>query len=188
MLVTCPHCNGGLENRPDIANTLVGCPYCGQQIQLPPYEFSEPTPNRRVKAKKKSSDNTVASLITLALAVSMLGGCVFLCSGTGSTGRPARQATSPAEYVGTGDRGVLRGSKAFLVCTTKEAHDKFIRSVNIKDAGIVQELLLSGQAFAVDEGTEVLVLKYGSTSEIRIIGGAMNNRRGFIASEFIEHQ
>lgn len=38
MLVTCPHCNGGLENRPDIAGTVASCPHCRRQLSMPAWQ------------------------------------------------------------------------------------------------------------------------------------------------------
>lgn len=38
MLVACPHCNGGIENRSDIAATVVVCPHCRKQLTMPAWQ------------------------------------------------------------------------------------------------------------------------------------------------------
>jgi membrane protein implicated in regulation of membrane protease activity len=38
MNVNCPHCGGGIENRPDIAGEVVSCPHCVRQLRLPAWQ------------------------------------------------------------------------------------------------------------------------------------------------------
>jgi hypothetical protein len=36
--VLCPHCQGGVENRSDIAFQIIACPHCRRQFQMPAFE------------------------------------------------------------------------------------------------------------------------------------------------------
>jgi hypothetical protein len=37
MQVNCPHCGGGIENRPDLAGEVVSCPHCRNAVTMPPF-------------------------------------------------------------------------------------------------------------------------------------------------------
>lgn len=37
-IIQCPHCRGGLEQRPELSLQLVQCPYCAGSFQMPPYQ------------------------------------------------------------------------------------------------------------------------------------------------------
>lgn len=186
MLVTCPHCNGGLENRPDIANTLVGCPYCGQQIQMPPFA-NDPSqvsivPKTSSRSAKKQ-ESALASIITVLVVAGLMAGGIIACSGIGKKEGAAKE--SPV--VSTGEKGKLSaGGGDILICRTVEAYNQMSESIAAKDSGIFGELLRSGSGFAVEDGTEVLLISPGiMRAEVRVLKGPQAGQRGFVAPEFI---
>lgn len=186
MLVTCPHCNGGLENRPDIANTLVGCPRCGKRIQLPPYANDAPqvsiTPKSSSRSAKKQ-ESALASIITVLIVTGLMAGCVITCSGIGKYQGTANESSR----VAAGEKGKLSvGGGDILICRTVEAYNQLSESIAAKDTGIFTELLRSGSGFAVEDGTEVLLISPGiMRAEVRVLKGPQAGQRGFVAPEFI---
>lgn len=88
--------------------------------------------------------------------------------------------------VSAGEIGYLSaGGGSLLICTTRDAHSQFVRFAVARDEHGFSELLLNGQAFAVEHGTRVRVLGGITVREVRVIEGPMTGRRGYISSEFI---
>lgn len=82
-VVACPHCQGGVENRSDIANTLCSCPHCNRQFTMPAFAGGAPVIN--VHVNQSASASAAASAVATGrgkpvdYTASMVG-CLILCA------------------------------------------------------------------------------------------------------------
>ena len=107
---------------------------------------------------------------------------------SGSRTRTTPRTPTPARHARWGGDGVLRstGGGPLPVAVDRDAYEEFNTAVP-RDKYGVQELLLSGRVFSVEDGTEVLVIETGGFSyRIRILEGAHAGRDGWVAYEFVD--
>ena len=93
-----------------------------------------------------------------------------------------RRASQPGRQVLQTEDG---GEVPVAISATAEA--RLTRLANAKDAIGFRQMFLSGQAFAVQSGTDVLVIDRGFlTSEVRILAGPHAGKSGFVPSDFLK--
>lgn len=92
------------------------------------------------------------------------------------------------QNVSVGKEGFLRveGQNEVLVATSKENFGKLIKATVAKDTIGMAQMVQSGEAFFVDNGTKVLVIGSAVGSrEIRILEGQHATRSGWVPVEFV---
>ena len=101
--------------------------------------------------------------------------------------RTSNDTSSPA--VPIGGQGALIGTSGELtpVGVTEAALQEILTSFRVKDRDGMTQLLATGKAFAVPNGTKVLVVEHGSMfiRKIRVVEGTLKGRSGYVPHEWI---
>jgi hypothetical protein len=106
----------------------------------------------------------------------------------GNRTRPSSGTPTPKRQARWGGDGLLRsrGGGRLPVADDWDAYDDLL-SADPRDEYAMRELLLSGRVFAVEDGTEVLVIESrGLSYRIRILEGAYAGRDGWVPGEFVD--
>lgn len=105
----------------------------------------------------------------------------------------SHQATnSPAKPISTrnvGDDGILVNSagKSALVGVDESAYSEIQKAFAVSDSAGYLELLTSGKAFAVANGTKIKVIDRGyGKRRVRILEGDMFTRSGWVPLEWVQ--
>jgi hypothetical protein len=97
---------------------------------------------------------------------------------------------SETPTVPIGGHGSLRGTTGVLtpVGVDDAALKEILTSFRVKDRDGMIQLLVTGRAFSVPNGTKVLVVEHGSmyVRKIRVLEGAQKGRAGYVPDEWIK--
>lgn len=91
--------------------------------------------------------------------------------------------------IGIGEEGRLYidGSSPIGVSVDKESLNELISSIIIHDSSGIQNLILKGKVFIVEEDTRILVIDRGFTStKVRILEGGNTGMAGWVPSEWVK--
>ena len=96
-------------------------------------------------------------------------------------------ASSASERVGVGEEGDVKSSANKTVIATSEASfDALIKASVANDTMGIAQLVLDGRAFAVENGTKVLVIdRTTGARQVRILEGELIGETGWLPMEFV---
>ena len=117
--------------------------------------------------------------------------CSFAPSPAPRQAAPSQSPKSESDNRGAsiGERGRLYidGAKIIAVAISEEAFDEFIKARVARDGYGIDNLLLTGRLFTVDNGTRVQVIRKAFPKErVRILEGEMTAMAGWVPYEWVK--
>ncbi len=136
-----------------------------------------PTDSKKKPLSKKLIYTLIGSVVLLILI--SIG-----TSGSSAPSTPAPQIDS----VSVGETGYLESSASnVLVATTKDNLDEIVKLSVANDTEGLAQMTLDGDAYIVDQGTQVRVIDTTiGTREVRILEGKQYGKSGWVPVEFVK--
>lgn len=161
-----------------------------EPAESPAVRPQEPTTAPRPwRAEPKSFGKAIGYVSGIGLLLIVTVAIAMWADVTRDRTRTPSGTPTPKRSARWGGDGILHSSSGgpLPVAVDWDAYQELIRAVPRDEYGI-QELLLSGRVFAVENGTEVLVIESRSFSyRIRILEGTYTGRDGCVPYEFVDY-
>lgn len=178
MEIKCPLCKA------KIPSDALRCSHCAGDLNTK--EIQEKIKEESKKQKKAIIAGAIVAVIFIIIIV------LIAIASTGSNSTPS----TTKQKLGIGEEGIINfredkndcsGEDKVLLGITKEAQDKVSKALLAKDYIGMGDLLLSGEAFAVNICTKAKVIDTALyIRQVRILEGKNFGRSGWLPYEWIK--
>jgi hypothetical protein len=169
------------------------CKYCKSEIP----KDAQICPHCRKRVAMGTGGKIVAGIFGFVVLVAVIGSVAgsnsSSSSSPGSSSQTAPAPTPTEASLAVGDTGYLYEGGSLTqkieVSTTKDNMGQLIQLAIADDTLGMAKMVLDGQAFIADPGTQVRVIdiSFPDAYEVRIMSGQNYSQSGWLPGEFISH-